>query len=155
MNPMEYREYVEQMKLCVKCNTRKPISEMHRGRTCKKCDNKRPRSVTLDRVSGQRARSRAHARLADAHPEEYQRFLAEELANAKAEAASLGYSEPHAALHVAVPVQLKSGPRMLGEAATDRIREDVGKCLLCINRHDRDHVCPACGSRPQVIKAGR
>ena len=29
-------------------------------------------------------------------------------------------------------------------------RADVATCPLCINRHDRDHRCPACGSRPQL-----
>lgn len=29
-------------------------------------------------------------------------------------------------------------------------RHDVATCARCINRHDRDHRCPACGTRPQV-----
>lgn len=30
-------------------------------------------------------------------------------------------------------------------------RTDVGSCATCTNRHDRDHRCPVCGSRPQLI----
>ena len=29
-------------------------------------------------------------------------------------------------------------------------RPDVAVCGHCINRHERGHACPACGSRPQI-----
>ena len=31
-------------------------------------------------------------------------------------------------------------------------REDVATCVPCINRHDRDHRCPACGSTPHLTQ---
>lgn len=30
-------------------------------------------------------------------------------------------------------------------------RPDIGRCLLCINRHDRDHRCGVCNTRPQLV----
>ena len=31
-------------------------------------------------------------------------------------------------------------------------RDDVALCVPCINRHDREHRCPACGSTPHLTQ---
>ena len=36
-------------------------------------------------------------------------------------------------------------------AVAPATRGDVAACPLCVNRHDRAHVCPTCGQAPQVV----
>jgi hypothetical protein len=31
-------------------------------------------------------------------------------------------------------------------------RPDVGRCPLCINRHDRDHRCGVCNTQPHIAR---
>ena len=153
MNPTQYLDRVEpDTKLCRECHTRKPKSAFHKGLVCKQCDNSRPRNNTISKAANHRARTRAYGRLAKMFPVEFKALMAEELAKAKTEARQLGtvaVAHDDEPAHEVV-VQLKPGPRMVGETALDRVREDVGRCPICINRHDKGHVCPACGSRPQV-----
>ena len=37
-------------------------------------------------------------------------------------------------------------------AATAQGRPDVALCVACIDRHDRDHRCPVCGTQPHVVR---
>ncbi|MGG5257486.1 hypothetical protein [Phycicoccus avicenniae] len=39
---------------------------------------------------------------------------------------------------------------MTGVPGADR--DDVAACVTCTNRHDRDHRCPVCGTRPQQVQ---
>lgn len=147
-------------------------------------DNRAHRTLTVSRAIRQRARSRASLRLQKAYPELFQLFLNEELQKARVEvellaevqAAQTGVvaagqacesassaAPPAAAAaptSVETPVEpvvlLRPGQRKQGETALDRVaRPDVGNCPYCIKRHDRDHVCPVCNSKPQVAPVVR
>lgn len=129
-----------------------------------------------------RARTRALERLRKLHPVEYRILLNEELKKAAKELADLeaeaerikaprSATIAHGRTRQARPQQatpptelvpepqaaavlLKHGPRG-DQTAEERIRTDVGRCPACINRHDNDHICPVCKSRPQLAGPSR
>lgn len=152
------------LKTCTRCRAAKPPAEFGvdvaradgRRYWCLVCDREysrtRTRPRTTDRMLRSRAVNRAMARLRDLHRDEYERLLAEELDAARAEAAKHAETAPKPDdEHCAPPVPLlRPGPAAIGETGP-RLREDVGTCPLCVNRHDRGHVCPACGARPQLL----
>jgi hypothetical protein len=168
---------VAEVKRCSKCRTTKPVSAFHVDRRrpdglcsqCKECMRQAPsqRNVpyTPSRAVRTRARQRAMRRLTELHPRDYERIYAEEVDKArdelgviKAVADETGKGASHTARHDPVqrrkPVEtvplLRGGPLPAGQTITDRLRDDVGRCPLCIDSHDRGHTCPACGSQPDT-----
>lgn len=155
-------------KTCSKCKAVKPASafRVDPGNTsglqsqCRECQADHPnaaktRPYTAARAARTRARGRALARLAEHHAAEYEALYREELAAATAEAEALakvaeqkapGTGHDHGGGPV-VPL-LKRGVRRQGQTVVDRLRDDVGRCAVCIDAHDRGHVCPACGEKP-------
>lgn len=98
------------------------------------------RHTVGDRVYS-RAQARALRRLRQTHPDEYSAFLDEELNKATAE------QEQLVAAGHRPDVKLRQGTAA-GQPALARVRLDVAACPLCIDRHDHNHVCSACGVRP-------
>lgn len=160
-------------KICTKCDEVKPYAEFHhdkrrrdgRHQWCKACCRERDRKRgtqkrTPLRMLRVRANNRALAALRELHREEYEAIFANELANAieqserwQEEMAELGRPAPADDEHEPAPIPLlKPGPAVAGEHISERLRADDGpSCRLCSNRHKAGHVCPACGSRPQVV----
>lgn len=135
--------------------------------------DRRARAYDLARAVRNRARGRAATRLQKLHAAEFDGLLAEELLKASVEAELLeqvaGFEAGAAAraprshaqeatttdvvVESAEPalVKLRPGARGAGEEVVDRVaRPDVGDCAYCIQRHDRDHVCPVCNTKPQL-----
>lgn len=137
---------------------------------CKDCcrdrDRARPRQrKTLRRVLRVRANNRALAALRRAHPDEFDALYEEALAAVTEqhetflagrdldggsetddeETAVVGDDE-------VIPL-LRPGPAVPGEPIETRIRTapTVADCASCRSRHDRDHRCPVCGSKPQLV----
>lgn len=116
-----------------------------------------------------RAMNRSLARLRDAHRDEYERYLEEELRNAREEA------DHHIAQSVVehpgeqvppqagpggrvtakspVPPTIKPGPKKVQDNPVVTSlgreiavpREDVARCPYCVRYHDRGHECSSCG----------
>jgi hypothetical protein len=148
-------EPVAEEKRCANCGVVKPLADYYtksNGRQrvheawCKKCSNQRVRSNEPNRVIRNRARQRATTRLVQLNQKAFEQLMAEELAKAYVEAATLAKA-PAAKDHFGDrPVLLRPGARMATEGVTDRI--DVGRCPDCIKSHDRGHTCLTCGSKP-------
>lgn len=171
----------ERTKRCSKCRTPKPLSGFHVDRRrsdglclqCKECMREAPsqryRPYTPSRAVRTRARQRALRRLAELHPRDFAGLMAEEIEKARAEleplkaaADATGKGTSHTQRHDPVrrrkPVGeiaalLKGGPRPAGQSPVERLRDDVGRCPLCIDSHDRGHICPACGAAPDERSA--
>lgn len=104
---------------------------------------------TEARLVDQRARRRATQALINNHKQEYEDLLTAFKVEAIAELDMLPAPQvsEHHPTRPPQPVRLKSGPRLEGQQAVDRI--DVARCPHCISYHDRGHRCERCGAIPK------
>lgn len=141
-------------KACARCGEVKPFTGFWTDRknadglygTCKDCerDSDATRPVSLDRRIYQRAYKRAQARLRDAHPDEFEALLRNEIEVSTGETQPAEAGDPHR------PVELlQPGPARAGQAKSERIRTDAGPCRICTQLHVDGHECPDCGWKPE------
>lgn len=126
-----------------------PASPDGKYTRCLACERSKDakRAGSLERTTRTRATNRALYRLRDLHRPEFEQLLADEWRKATDEAQRLAAAAKDTDPHRATP-RLMPGPRPAEQTVADRIREDVGTCELCIDRHDEGHICPACGAMP-------
>lgn len=167
---------VDGEKRCPRCELVKALEEFHQDRAradglqlwCKACcrerDRARPRQRrTVRRVLRVRANNRAMAALRRAHPDEFDALYDEALA------AVLEQHENFLAAKAPEPADvvdelepdpvdddiplLRSGPAVPGEPIEARLLPAgaPASCDACRSRHERDHRCPVCGSKPQLV----
>ncbi len=139
------------VRTCTICGETKPLetgfytSKLGRGgyaNRCTTCANKRP--PTASRLVRNRARSRAYAKLAELHPEEFAELLEEQTVVAQAEHEQLAAKARAKGNPDSGVARIKPGPKRRTESgAVDRV--DVARCPSCHTHHDAAHQCPTCG----------
>jgi len=143
------------VKRCGGCGKRLPVTEFWTDKTapdglyaaCRDCCRSRTqrRVNSPSKVIYTRSYNRALRTLAERHREEFDFILSEELAAGTVEATAVLAAAPEAAPDGRRVVLLQAGRRRKGQTAGERVREDVGRCPMCIGSHDHGHRCPACG----------